>query len=183
MHLWHKADANKSRNIGWVCLTSTLQHRSLQRPGYYLYHDDVAAALSDEGRKLIAVHSDREITTTRALLTRNKEEQTEVFFIETTNGLHLPGGIAKDERAIPDWDLGNHIAPCQQHLREQVQIDTPWLSYVGDYPEDDGLCRVYGYAFNDNGFPVSYDGIWLPVSSIRPGDSLRIGRSKPQNAG
>ena len=165
MHLWHKADGNNSEHhrVGLFNKYAAASHPPAT--GYYLYHDDVAAALSDEGRKLIAVHSDREITTTRALLTRERDE-TEVFFIETTNGLHLPGGLAKDERAIPDWDLGNHIAPCQQHLREQVLIEVPWLSYIGDYPEGDGLCRVYGYTFNDNGFPVAYNGVWLAKSAI-----------------
>ena len=165
MHLWHKADGNNSAHhrVGLFNKYAAASHPPAT--GYYLYHDDVAAALSDEGRKLIAVHSDREITTTRALLTRERDE-TEVFFIETTNGLHLPGGLAKDERAIPDWDLGNHIAPCQQHLREQVLIEVPWLSYIGDYPEGDGLCRVYGYTFNDNGFPVAYNGVWLAKSAI-----------------
>ena len=167
MHLWHKADSNKSAHHRVGLFNKYAAASYPPATGYYLYHDDVAAALSEEGRKLIAVHSDRDITTTRALLTRQREE-TEVFFIETTNGLHLPGGLAKDERAIPDWDLGNHIAPCQQHLREQVLIETPWLSYIGDYEEDDGLCRVYGYSFNDNGFPVPYNGVWLSKSKITP---------------
>jgi hypothetical protein len=130
-----------------------------------LFHDDVANALSAEGRKLIAVHSDREIATSRAVLVREREE-TEVFFLETEGGLQLPGGKTKSERAIPDWDLGNYIATCQQYLREQVRIETPWLSYIGDYPEGDGLCRVYGYTFNDNGFPVGYRGIWLALSQV-----------------
>jgi hypothetical protein len=78
----------------------------------------------------------------------------------------LPGGSTFDERAIPDWDLGNHIAPLQSHLRELVKIETPWLSYIGDYEEGEGLCRVYGYALNDNGFPVAYAGSWLPIEDI-----------------
>ena len=80
--------------------------------------------------------------------------------------MRLPGGDVWDERAIPDWDLGNYIAPCQEYLRQQLRIETPWLSYIGDYAEDEGLCRVYGYGFNDNGFPVAYDGEWLALSDV-----------------
>ena len=173
MHLWHKADPNKSTNHRVGLFNKYAAKSYPPATGYFLYHDDVAAALSDQGRKLLAVHSDREITTTRAVLVREREEP-EVFFVETTNGLHLPGGLAKDERAIPDWDLGNHIAPCQQYLREQIQIEVPWLSYIDDYPEDGGLTRVYGYSFNDNGFPVAYNGVWLPLSRI-VGENLAQG--------
>ena len=165
MHLWHRADANRSSHHRVGLFNKYAAAACPPATGYYLFHDDVANALSEEGRKLIAVHSDREIVTTRAVLVREREE-TEVFFLETKDGLQLPGGKIEFERAIPDWDLGNFIAPCQQYLREQVRIETPWLSYIGDYPEDDGLCRVYGYTFNDNGFPVGYRGIWLALSQV-----------------
>ncbi|NKC00523.1 MAG: hypothetical protein GKR90_18815 [Pseudomonadales bacterium] len=165
MHLWHRAEPNRSDKHRLGLFNKYAAASFPPATGYYLYHDDVAEALSEEGRKLIAVHSKRDITTTRSVLVREKEE-TEVFFLETTNGLYLPGGLTKDERAIPDWDLGNHIAPCQQHLREQVSIEVPWLSYIGDFEEEDGLCRTYGYTFNDNGFPVAYNGVWLSLSQI-----------------
>lgn len=165
MHLWHRADANRSNHhrVGLFNKYAAATHPPAT--GYYLFHDDVANTLSEEGRKLIAVHSDREIATTRAVLVREREE-TEVFFLDTKDGLQLPGGEIEFERAIPDWDLGNFIASCQQYLREQVRIETPWLSYIGDYPEGEGLCRVYGYTFNDNGFPVGYRGSWLPLSKV-----------------
>ena len=146
MHLWHRADANRSNHHRVGLFNKYAAASYPPATGYYLFHDDVVNALSEEGRKLIAVHSDREIATTRAVLVREREE-TEVFFLETEDGLQLPGGAIEFERAIPDWDLGNFIARCQQHLREQVRIETPWLSYVGDYPEGHGLCRVYGYTF------------------------------------
>jgi hypothetical protein len=173
MHLWHRADSNRSAHHRVGLFNKYAAASYPPATGYYLYHDDVANALSEEGRRLLAVHSDREIMTTRALLVREREE-TEVFFLETQDGLHLPGGLTRDERAIPDWDLGNHIAPCQAHLREQVLIETPWLSYIGDYPEEEGLCRVYGYTFNDNGFPVGYNGVWLPLSEV-PTENLSQG--------
>ena len=36
------------------------------------------------------------------------------------------------------------------------------MTYVGDYDEGEGLCRVYAYPMNGNGFPVPYDeGEWV----------------------
>ena len=58
------------------------------------------------------------------------------------------------------------IAPCQHHLREQLKIETPWLSYVGDYEEGEGLCRLYAYTLNDHGFPVAFAGEWVATDAI-----------------
>lgn len=168
MHLWHRADANASDRHRVGLFNKYAAAHCPPATGYYLYNEAVHAALSPTGRELLAAHSDREIETTRALLMRERANGPEVYFRETTNALVLPGGRATDERAIPDWDLGNYIGPLQQHLREQVAIEVPWLSWVGDWPEGDGLCRVYGYTLNDNGFPVPYEGCWVPVSELTP---------------
>jgi hypothetical protein len=116
------------------------------------------------------VHSKNDITTTRALLTRQRDNQVELLLMPTEHGLQLPGGPVHEERAIPDWDQGNFIAPLKDHLRQQVAIEPPWLSYIGDYEETSGLCRVYGYALNDNGFPVPYQGEWISVAALNAAD-------------
>ncbi len=172
MHLWHKAGANKSSHHRVGLFNKYAAANAPPATGYYLYEDAVYHALSEKGRDLIAVHSDKTITTTRAVLVRYRNGP-ELYLCETDAGRwQLPGGPAWDERAIPDWDLGNMIAPLQQHLREQVLIETPWLSYIGDYEEDAGLCRVYGYTLNDNGFPVAYPGEWVQLDAV---DNLQHG--------
>lgn len=128
MHLWHKADGNQSTQHRVGMFNKYAAASCPPATGYYLYEDAVADALSPEGRQLLAVHSNRPITTTRAVLIRYRDGGPELFLRETGAALFLPGGLAKDERAIPDWDLGNFISSLQQHLREQVAIDTPWLS-------------------------------------------------------
>ncbi len=166
MHLWHKADANKSSHHRVGLFNKYAAASAPPATGYYLYDEAVYNAMSESGRELIAVHSDKAITTTRAVLVRYRGEP-ELYLSATDAGRwQLPGGPAWDERAIPDWDLGNMIAPLQQHLREQVQIETPWLSYIGDYEEGEGLCRVYGYTLNDNGFPVAYPGEWVKLDAV-----------------
>jgi len=168
MHLWHKADANNGSRHRVGLFNKYAAASAPPATGYFLYDNDVYSALSDTGKALLGVHSDRSIITTRAVLTRDREGECELFLQDTANALHLPGGRAWDERAIPDWDLGNMIAPLKQHLREQVNIETPWLSYIGDFEEGEGLCRVYGYSLNDYGFPVPYEGSWLKLSTVDP---------------
>ena len=161
MHLWHRADNNRSDHHRVGLFNKYAAANAPPATGYYLYNEAVYAALSDAGKKLIAVHSDLPITTSRALLSRQRGKEVEIYVTDDDGRLRLPGGAVWDERSIPDWDLGNMIAPLQHHLREQVAIETPWLSYVGDYEDDGGLCRLYGYSLNDHGFPVAYPGRWL----------------------
>lgn len=169
MHLWHRADHNRSDHHRVGLFNKYAAANAPPATGYYVYDEQVYAAMSDTGKDLIAVHSDRSITTTRAVLIRYRDGQPEMYLDGDDDRLCLPGGEAWDERSIPDWDLGNMIAPLQQYLRTHVKIETPWLSYIGDYEEAHGLCRVYGYTLNDHGFPVPFAGRWVPVDSIDTG--------------
>jgi len=166
MYLWHKANGNTSDTHRVGLFNKYAAAGAPPATGYYLYDDDVHAALSQSGRQLLAVHSDRTIDTTRAVLLRRNGSVDEALVMEN-EGFELPGGATWDERAIPDWDLGNYIAPLKSHLASAINIDPPWLSYVGDFEEAAHLCRVYGYTLPGRGFPVPYRGArWVPVSEL-----------------
>jgi hypothetical protein len=174
MYLWHRASGNASKQHRVGLFNKYAAKGAPPATGYYLFDEDVYNALSEEGKLLIAVHSDRKIRTTRAVLTRNSASGPEVLVTDAER-FQLPGGDAWDERAIPDWDLGNYIAPLKNHLLKDIGIEPPWLSYVGDYEEDAHLCRVYGYTLPGRGFPVAYTGArWLPLDELT-GDTGAFG--------
>lgn len=163
MHCWHRAAPNKSseHRIGFFNKYAAKSHPPAT--GYYLFDDAAYGALSEAGQSLIAVHSDRRIATTRMLLQRG-----DTYLMTNGDGKRrLPGGPTWQEQAIPDWDIGNYIAALHGHMREQLRIETPWATYVGDFEEDDELCRVYAFEVNANGFPVGYAGEWLTIDDIR----------------
>jgi hypothetical protein len=167
MYLWHRAEANQSNRHRIGVFNKYAGANTPPATGYFLFDDDAYHALSTEGRKLIAVHSDRSIDTTRLVLLRNQHTDPEVLLMADDDGhWMLPGGPTYIEQAIPDWDQGNVIASLQANLREQLRIETPWVSYVGDYVEAEHLCRVYGSTLNDLGFPVQYTGRWCAVSEL-----------------
>lgn len=167
MHLWHKAEPNTSDHHRVGAFNKYAAADAPPATGYYLYDDDVHEALAPENRSLLAVHSNAPIATTRLVLQREKTE-TELFLIDDGNGgLTLPGGPTAVEQAIPDWDRGNYIGSLQDALRRQLRIETPWVSYVGDFAEQDHLCRVYAYSLTGLGFPVPYDeGRWVTRSQL-----------------
>ncbi|MGI9613174.1 MAG: phytanoyl-CoA dioxygenase family protein [Acidimicrobiales bacterium] len=178
MHLWHRAAGNTSDHHRVGAFNKYAAAEAPPATGYFLYDDDVRDALSPENRSLLGVHSNKPIGTTRLVLVRHNKDEPEVFLSEDAGDrLALPGGPVYVEQAIPDWDQGNVVASLQAALRQQVRIETPWVSYLGDFDEGDHLCRVYGYELTGLGFPVTYDrGRWLSRSQLESsGDEVGYG--------
>jgi hypothetical protein len=174
MHLWHRAAGNNSDHHRVGAFNKYAASNAPPATGYFLYDDDVHAALSPGNRSLLAVHNDKPVRTTRLVLVRSKDGEPELLLTDASGDTGtsarrpvLPGGPTFVEQAIPDWDRGNVIAALQAALRDQVRIETPWVSYLGDFDEGDHLCRVYGYELTGLGFPVPYDkGQWLTKSQL-----------------
>ncbi len=170
MHLWHRADGNRSDRHRIGAFNKYAAADAPPATGYFLFDDDVHAALAPANRELLAVHSDRPVATTRLLLMRGPDDHE--FLVVDGEGdestpATLPGGPAVVERAIPDWDVGNYIASLAASVRDRVAIELPWVSYVGDFPEGDHLCRVYAYTLTGQGFPVPYrDASWLDRAAV-----------------
>ena len=182
MHLWHRAAGNTSDHHRVGAFNKYAAASAPPATGPFLYDDDVHAAFAPENRSLLAVHSDKPIETTRLVLVRWKGDDPQLLMVDATDGPAgdrptLPGGPTFVEQAIPDWDRGNVIASLQAALREQIRIETPWVSYLGDFDEGDHLCRVYGYELTGLGFPVAYDqGRWLTRSQLESSaDELGFG--------
>lgn len=171
MHLWHKAGDNNSKQHRMGLFNKYTARHHPPATGYYLFSNEIYDMFSEEGKDLIAVHSDKKIAKTRLLLERDRGGEKEYFFVDNDGTLGLPGGDVHFEDAIPDWDIGNYIGSLQENIIRQIRLDLPWVSYVGDYEEGDNLCRVYAYKMNWNGFPVAYsEGIWVTNSDLENHD-------------
>ena len=172
MHCWHRAAGNRSKRPRAGFFNKYAAKTCPPATGYYLFNDAAFAALSERGRRLIAVHGDKPIARARMLLQRQGANGAEFLLTRDDDGrLGLPGGPTFDEQAIPDWDLGNYIAAAHAAMRRQVRMETPWATWVGDYDEmvagRPALARLYAYEMNHHGFPVPYAGEWLSADDIR----------------
>ncbi|MDE0846679.1 MAG: phytanoyl-CoA dioxygenase family protein [Actinomycetota bacterium] len=168
MHLWHRASGNSSEIHRIGAFNKYCSSDAPPATGYFLYDDDVHDALSPETKSLLGVHSDKQIKTTRLLLTRKREDTEILLCNDPYRQLILPGGEAIPETAIADWDQGNFVASLYDAIRSQLKIEVPWVSYIGDFMEAEGLCRVYAYDLNQLGFPVEYDNaVWKTTREIK----------------
>lgn len=170
MHCWHRAGPNRSSRPRAGFFNKYAAKSFPPATGYYVFNDAAYEALSRHGRELVAVHSDKPVAVTRMLLQREGPGGPEFLLSRDDAGnLGLPGGPTFHEHAIPDWDFGNYVAAVHAAMREQVQVETPWATYVGDYDEGDVLSRVYAYEMSGHGFPASYRGEWLPACDALDG--------------
>ncbi len=170
MHCWHRAARNRSTRHRAGFFNKYAAKSFPPATGYYVFNDAASEALSPDARRIVAVHSDRPVGVTRMLLQRPGPDGPLFLVVpDGDGGLGLPGGSTFHEHAIPDWDYGNYVAAVHAAMREQVKIETPWATYVGDYPEGDALSRVYAYEMSGHGFPVPYRGEWLSGDDLRDG--------------
>jgi hypothetical protein len=168
MHLWHRASGNSSERHRAGIFNKYAAANAPPATGYFLYNNEVYNALQPQNRHLLAVHSERSIRTTRLLLTRRRDAVQELLLLPNATGkFELPGGATETETAIADWDEGNYIASLQHHVRSQIAIEAPWMSYIGDFEEQEHLCRVYAYELTGRGFPVTYDPAhWCTAAAL-----------------
>lgn len=184
MHTWHHAAGNQSEHHR-VGLFNKYAARSFPpATGPFVFDDEAAEALSPENRDLLAVHSNKPVARTRLILERSNAGKREFFLQDSSDGPVFPGGPVYAELAIPDWDYGNYIESLREAIRSQLQIELPWVTWVGDYPENieaadsqgdpaGGLCRVYAYALSGQGFPVPLrGGQWLSGEEVAACGSL-----------
>ena len=122
MHCWHRAAPNLSSDHRIGFFNKYAAAHCPPATGYYQFSDAAYQGLPAAGKAAVAFHSDKPIAMARVLLQR----EDRYLFLDGK----LPGGATFHERAIPDWDLGNYIASAHAGMREQVKVETPWLTYL-----------------------------------------------------
>ena len=157
-HTWHKAPAGTSSNDRCGIFNKYCAVNAPPAAGYYSYDHAAYESLSDQGKRLIPVHFDKPIATTRLLIEdgSNKDSRYLVVRDEGGNGWQLPGGEGGEEVKV-GWDVGARVGSLQSLIGSQLGVDLPWMSYIEDVEESGGPCRLYGYT--DAGFdPDSVKG-------------------------
>ena len=147
-HVWHEAPAGTTTEDRCGIFNKYCAVNAPPAAGYYPYNPMAFDALSDEGKRLIPVCFDKPITTTR-LLIEDLSSQESKFLLRhdaKTQSWELPGGEGWEEEKLVGWDVGARIGSLQEITQTQLGLEVPWMSYIEDVEEEDGICRVYGFS-------------------------------------
>ena len=147
-HTWHSAPAGTATDDRCGIFHKYCAVNAPPSAGYYPYNSAALNSLSDDGKRLIPVCFDKPITTTRLLVECPSSDESKYLLLhnDENNRWELPGGEGWEEEEGVGWDVGARIASLQDLTETQLGLDVPWMSYIEDVEEADGVCRVYGYA-------------------------------------
>ena len=146
-HTWHSAPAGTAADDRCGMFHKYCAVNAPPSAGYYPYNSAALNSLSDAGKRLIPVCFDNPIITTRLLIECPSDDESKYLLLhdDESNRWELPGGAGWEEEEGVGWDVGARIASLQDLTQTQLGLDVPWMSYIEDVEEADGVCRVYGY--------------------------------------
>ena len=146
-HVWHQAPAGTTSEDRCGIFNKYCAADAPPAAGYYPYNSAARDALSDAGKRLLPVCFDQPITTTRLLIERPYGIDSKYLLCRDPDSdvWRLPGGEGWEEESS-GWDVGSRIGSLQALVKAQLGLDVPWMSYIEDQVEEDGVCRVYGFS-------------------------------------
>lgn len=150
-HVWHEAPPGTTTEDRCGIFNKYCAVDAPPAAGYYPYNPTALDALSDDGKRLIPVCFDKPIATTRLLVEDSSSHESKFLLRRDaeTNSWELPGGEGWEEEKGVGWDVGARIGSLQVLTQTQLGLEVPWMSYIEDVEEEDGICRIYGFS-DDN---------------------------------
>ena len=147
-HVWHEAPAGTTTEDRCGIFNKYCAIDAPPAAGYYPYNPAALDALSDDGKRLIPTCFDKPITTTRLLIEDASSAESKFLLRRDAETHHweLPGGMGWEEEKGVGWDVGARVGSLQEITQTQLGLEVPWMSYIEDVEEDEGICRVYGFS-------------------------------------
>ena len=147
-HVWHEAPAGTTTEDRCGIFNKYCAIDAPPAAGYYPYNPAALDALSDDGKRLIPTCFDKPITTTRLLIEDASSAESKFLLRRDAETHHweLPGGKGWEEEKGVGWDVGARIGSLQEITQTQLGLEVPWMSYIEDVEEDEGISRVYGFS-------------------------------------
>ena len=149
MHMWTWHEGGPNRSDG-DRLGIYNKYRAVNAPpacGPDLFTDKAHAMVSYEGRSLLPHHRDGPIAAARVLIQHGDR------FILTRSGnggWQLPGGEPLESDLSRLHDRCNLIDSVEIHVHAQLDLEVPWMTYLADFEQDGGLCRVYAHPLEED---------------------------------
>lgn len=147
-HVWHEAPAGTATEDRCGIFNKYCAVDAPPAAGYYPYIPAAVDALSPEAKRLIPICFDKPIATTRLLIEDASRPEPKFLLRRNaeTYAWELPGGEGWEEEKLVGWDIGARIGSLQALTETQLGLEVPWMSYIEDVEEAEGICRIYGFS-------------------------------------
>ena len=170
MHMWtwHHGGANRSAQDRMGIYN---KYRAVTAPpacGPDLFTDKAHAMVSYQDRSLLPHHSDSPLASSRLLL-QYDQRYLVVRFSHSGERWQLPGGEPQSSDLARVYDRSNLIDSVEAEVRSQLNLDVPWMTYLGDFEHDSQLCRVYAHPLQESPEIQPAEGTqvrWLTAEEI-----------------
>ena len=92
-----------------------------------------------------------------------------VRFSHSGERWQLPGGEPQSSDLARVYDRSNLIDSVEAEVQSQLNLDVPWMTYLGDFEHDSQLCRVYAHPLQESPEIQPAEGTqvrWLTAEEI-----------------
>ena len=163
MFTWHHAGPNRTDRDRYGVYFKYRARNAPTASGPELYSEEAHHKITYDGRSLLP-HCGEGLHSSRLLL----EQNDRFLLLGRGPGWGFPGGaVASDDHGSP---LANCIGVLQEECRCQLGADVSWMSYIGDFPAPEGLCRVYAHHSSralDLNLPAEGGARWCGADEIQ----------------
>ena len=168
MFTWHEGRANGSDHDRFGIYN---KYRALDAPpacGPQLFSERSYDTLSEEGKRLMPHHSDLPLAEARLIV---EHDGKVLLSADDHNGWRLPGAPASIDSPTGQSVTSKLIEQLEVELLDSVGVEIPWMTFVADYSDSNGVRRVFAYSDDEGASEEAVSGQgfrWVDNSGISP---------------
>lgn len=150
MFTWHEGRPNGSNHDRFGIYN---KYRALDAPpacGPQLFSERSYDTLSEEGKRLVPHHSDLPFAEARLIV---EHDGKVLLTAGDRGGWQLPGAPASIDNPAGQSVTAKLIGQLEVALLDSLGVEIPWMTFVADYFDANGVRRVFAYS-DDEGASV-----------------------------
>lgn len=146
MHMWtwHEGGSNRSDRDRLGIYNKFRAGHAPPACGPELFSEKAHAMVTCENRPLLPHHGDKPLNGARLLL----QHGDKFLLMRNSDGTPrwgAPGGGVHEGDRSRRFDRCNLIDSLEINVHEQLGVEVPWMTYLGDRDRGDSICRVYAH--------------------------------------
>ena len=138
---WHEGKGNDSKHDRYGIY---LKYRAIDAPpgcGPQLFRERAFSVFSEADKRFVPHHGDQSFTEARLIIDHGGSF---LLLEDNANDWKLPG-VAPLKKLEKESVTADVIGQLARSLQKRYGLDIPWMTYITDYCNENGVRRVYAY--------------------------------------